>query len=174
VYTVANEAREAIIPARRINVGLPDRADLLSKAALQETGVNRVKHWLQSTNGLRVGLYCLTSLAVLLSLWNLAPALRKRYRRRKLLNTCIAELKSAARVGNEEEIYRLLQRPESMKILAGAESDLVNTLASRLYSKTQTPLQTPHLMETIRSIEVKSRQRRPGMRPSPQNVLAEL
>jgi len=166
--------REAIIPARRINVGLPDRADLLSKAALQETGVNRVKHWLQSTNTLRLSLYCLTSLTVLFSLWNLAPALRVRNRKRKLLNTCIAELKRAARVGNEEEMYRLLQRSESKKILAGAESDLVDTLASRLYSRTQAPIQTPHWMDIIKSIEVNSRRHKPGMRPSPQNVLAEL
>jgi len=172
--TVSNEAREAIIPARRINVGLPDRADLLSKAALQETGVNRVKHWLQSTNTLRLSLYCLTSLTVLFSLWNLAPALRVRNRKRKLLNTCIAELKRAARVGNEEEMYRLLQRSESKKILAGAESDLVDTLASRLYSRTQAPIQTPHWMDIIKSIEVNSRRHKPGMRPSPQNVLAEL
>ncbi len=172
--TVTNEAREAIIPARRINVGLPDHADLLSKAALQETGVNGIKHWLQSTNKLRVSLYCLTTLAVLFSLWNMAPGLRVRNRNRKLLNTCIAELKRAARVGNEEEIYRLLQRPESKKILAGTESDLVNTLASRLYSRTQTPIQTHHLMDIIRSIEVKCGQHKLGIRPSSQNVLAEL
>ncbi len=34
--TVDNVAREAIIPARRINVGLPDRADLLASLALEE------------------------------------------------------------------------------------------------------------------------------------------
>jgi len=169
-----SEAREAIIPARRINVGLPDRADLLSKAALQETGVNRVKHWLQATNWLRIGLYCLTSFAVLFTLWNLAPALRVRSRKRKRLNTCIAELKRAARVGNEEEIYRLLQRSESKNILGGAESDLVETLASRLYSISPTPTQLPHLMEMIKSIEVNSRQYIRGMKPAPQKVLAEL
>jgi len=172
--TVANEAREAIIPARRINVGLPDRADLLSKAALQETGVNRFKLWLQSADWLRAGLYGLTSLALLFSLWNMAPALRVRNRKRKRLNTCIAELKRAARVGNEEEIYRLLQRPESKKILGGAESYLVNVLESRLYSRTQAPTQMPQLMDMIRSIEVKSGQYISGMKPRPKKVLAEL
>ena len=172
--TGTNEAREAIIPARRINIGLPDRADLLSKAALQETGVNRAKHWLQATDWLRTGLYCLTSLAVLFTLWNLAPALRVRHRKRKRFNNCIAELKRAARVGDEEEVYRLLQRSESKKILGGAESELVTTLASRLYSKTPAHTKTPRLMDMIRSIEVKSRQDSSGMQPGPQKVLAEL
>ncbi|MFT6306801.1 MAG: hypothetical protein ACJA0Z_001966 [Halioglobus sp.] len=34
--TLANINKEAIIPARRINVGLPDRADLLVDIALQD------------------------------------------------------------------------------------------------------------------------------------------
>ena len=172
--TATNEAREAIIPARRINVGLPDRADLLSKAALQETGVNRVRHWLQSADWLRVSLYCLTSLAVLFFLWNLVPALRVRNRKRKRLKTCIAELKRAASAGNEEEIYQLLQRSESKKILGGAESELVNTLASRLYSRTQAHTQTPQLMDMIRAIEINSKRHSSGMKPGPKTVLAEL
>jgi len=172
--SAANEAREAIIPARRINVGLPDRTDLLSNIALQEIGVNRVKHWLQTTNWLRAGLYCLASLAALFSLWNLAPELRVRYRKRKQLHTCIAELKRAARVGSEDEIYRLLQRPESKIILGGAESDLVNALESRLYSKTQAPTQTFRLMDMIRSIEINSKRYSSRIKPSPKTVLAEL
>ena len=172
--TVTNEAREAIIPARRINVGLPDRADLLSKAALQETGVNRVKHWLQATDWLRTGLYCLTAFAVLFTLWNQAPALRVRNRKRKRLNTCITELKKAARAGDEEEVYRLLQRPELKKILGGAESELVNTLASRLYSRTPARTKTPRLMDMIRSIETKTRRHSSRMKFGPKTVLAEL
>jgi len=172
--TSASEMREAIIPARRINVGLPDRADLLSKAALQETGVNRFRHWLQSADWLRLCLYALASLAVLFSLWNMAPALRVRNRKRKLLNTCIADLKRAARADNEEEVYRLLQQTESKKILGGAESDLVSALESRLYSRTPASTQTPQLMDMIRSIEVKSKKYSSGMKPAPKTVLAEL
>ena len=33
--TVTGQAREAIVPARRVNIGLPDRADLLADAALE-------------------------------------------------------------------------------------------------------------------------------------------
>lgn len=41
--TSSSENREAIIPARRINVGLPDRADLLAELALNEQWFDRVK-----------------------------------------------------------------------------------------------------------------------------------
>ncbi len=47
--TRTNEEEEAIIPARRINVGLPDRADLLSDVALAEQPLERVKLALQSS-----------------------------------------------------------------------------------------------------------------------------
>jgi len=172
--TVTNEAREAIIPARRINVGLPDRTDLLSKAALQETGINRFRFWLQSTNWLGTGLYCLTTLAVLFSLWNLAPGVRANYRQRKRLNTCLAELKRAARVGDEEEIYRLLKRTETKSILCGAESNLVRELESRLYSRAQAPMQAFRLLEMIKSIEVKCRRYSTGIKSGPRTVLTEL
>ena len=47
--TRSNEAQEAIIPARRINVGLPDRADLLSDVALAEEPMTRIVLALQSS-----------------------------------------------------------------------------------------------------------------------------
>ena len=42
------ELREAIIPARRINVGLPDRADLLADIALQGNQWDTLTLWIQS------------------------------------------------------------------------------------------------------------------------------
>ena len=90
------------------------------------------------------------------------------------MKTCITELKRAASAGNEEEIYQLLQRSESKKILGGAESELVNTLASRLYSRTQAHTQTPQLMDMIRAIEINSKRHSSGMKPGPKTVLAEL
>ena len=47
--TTSDEAQEAIIPARRINVGLPDRADLLSDVALAEQPLARIMLSLQSS-----------------------------------------------------------------------------------------------------------------------------
>jgi len=63
--TNSDQAREAIIPARRINIGLPDRADLLQKLAQQETGVSNLQHWWQSANRSRSALYALTLLGLL-------------------------------------------------------------------------------------------------------------
>jgi len=146
----------------------------IRKAALQETGINRFRFWLQSTNWLGTGLYCLTTLAVLFSLWNLAPGVRVNYRQRKRLNTCLAELKRAARVGNEEEIYRLLKRTETKSILCGAESNLVRELESRLYSRAQAPMQAFRLLEMIKSIEVKCRRYSTGIKSGPRTVLTEL
>lgn len=44
----SNTAREAIIPARRINVGLPDRADLLAELATSHSWLNRLTLRLRS------------------------------------------------------------------------------------------------------------------------------
>ena len=47
--TTSDMEQEAIIPARRINVGLPDRADLLSDVALAEQPLTRIMLSLQSS-----------------------------------------------------------------------------------------------------------------------------
>ena len=46
--TVENKMKEAIIPARRINVGLPERADVLANLALKRTPWERLKLTLRS------------------------------------------------------------------------------------------------------------------------------
>lgn len=51
--TVTDTAREAIIPARRINVGLPDRADLLASLALEGNWFDRVRLWLEGSSSTR-------------------------------------------------------------------------------------------------------------------------
>jgi hypothetical protein len=43
-----SQSREAIIPARRINIGLPDRADLLADLALKERWLDRINLELRS------------------------------------------------------------------------------------------------------------------------------
>ena len=64
------ENREAIIPARRINVGLPDRADLLAELALNEQWFDRLKLEIRSySNGFaywHVTLLVLSFIAVIL------------------------------------------------------------------------------------------------------------
>jgi len=168
------EIQEAIIPARRINVGLPDRADLLSNAALQKTGVNRVNHLVQTTDWLRAVLYALTLIASGYCLWNVVPRLSVCYRKRQQVNRCIAELKTAARSGNEKEIYTLLQRPHSKQVLGGTEADLVRTLESRLYSRSGTPRQALQLIPIIKSIERKVKSNGFGIKSSSKSVLAKI
>ena len=48
-HTLENTPREAIIPARRINVGLPDRADLLADIALKDNWGARLKFKISSS-----------------------------------------------------------------------------------------------------------------------------
>lgn len=76
--TVANEAREAIIPARRINVGLPDRADLLSDVALADKPLERLKLTLQSTGRKWSGWHWLMGALGLISVWVLIQEIRWR------------------------------------------------------------------------------------------------
>lgn len=47
--TVENKMSEAIIPARRINVGLPERADVLANLALKRTPWERLKLFVKTT-----------------------------------------------------------------------------------------------------------------------------
>ncbi len=67
--TSTNESREAIIPARRINVGLPDRADLLADVALADDPITRLKLALQSTGRQWSSWYWLLAALGILTLW---------------------------------------------------------------------------------------------------------
>ncbi len=51
--TRSNESREAIIPARRINVGLPERADLLASLALEGHWYDRLLLQLQGNRSMQ-------------------------------------------------------------------------------------------------------------------------
>jgi len=108
-------------------------------------------------------------------LWNLAPGLLARYRKHRQLNTCISDLKSAASANNEEQMYALLQRPQSKQILAGAESDLVRALESRLYSRAKVQQQAPQWMSMIKSVAYGAKKKNSvGIKPDSKTALAEL
>ena len=172
--TGANEAREAIIPARRINVGLPDRADLLSKVALQETGISGFKHQLQSTDWLRFSLYSLAVVAAVLSLYRLFPAARARYRKKQQLKKYFSRLKNAARKNDEPEVYRLLRLPGSEQLLAGHGRELERTLESRLYSTRATPEPKFNLMAMIRTTEKNAKHAAGKTTQTNNSALAEI
>lgn len=131
--TRTNEAKEAIIPARRINVGLPDRADVLSKLALQETGVNRIKHWLQSTSWFRLAALIIGSVSGIILLWIVLPQLITRLRRKYKMHRHLSELKSLAERGDYSALYRTLNTPKSRKLMAGSDKHVRHTLESLLF-----------------------------------------
>lgn len=74
--TQTHEAKEAIIPARRINVGIPDRADLLADVALAEQPLARVLLSLQSSGRRWSVWYWALGLLSVLGLWALAREIR--------------------------------------------------------------------------------------------------
>ncbi len=171
-----SEYKEAIIPARRINVGLPDRADVLSKLALQETGVNRFKHWLQSTNQLRFFIYVASVISVLILLFLWLPALVKWIGHRARLQQHFSALRTSARRGNEA-LYRQLQQPPSRALLAGAESDLVKQLEYHLFSPhlPQTNLPLLSMLDSIqRQVKADGKRRKQEKHFVQQRALAQL
>ena len=64
-HTLENTPREAIIPARRINVGLPDRADLLADIALKDNWGARLKFKISSSEIQRAPWYISFSMLVI-------------------------------------------------------------------------------------------------------------
>lgn len=69
--TERQQAAEAIVPARRVNIGLPDRADLLANIALEQSGSVRFNILLASVKlptAIGVSLAVFLALAVLLAL----------------------------------------------------------------------------------------------------------
>lgn len=74
--TLTNEPSEVIIPARRINVRLPDRADLLSDMALANDPLARIKLTLQSTGRGWSSWHWLLGALAILALWVLVREVR--------------------------------------------------------------------------------------------------
>lgn len=127
-------AREAIIPARRINVGLPDRANVLSKLALEESGISRLKFQLQTANPLRLLSHIAAGIALVYLLWCLVPYILNRSPHQRHLNQHLRHLKTIAHRGDARELYQTLMTPYSRQLLQGAERELVSRLETLLFS----------------------------------------
>lgn len=80
--TQTNTHEEAILPARRINIGLPDRADLLADLAMNNSGLSR---WLFNMRGFARWQPLLIALGTLMALAALFPLLRDGVRRHLML-----------------------------------------------------------------------------------------
>jgi len=96
--TTSNESRDAIIPARRINVGLPERADLLASLALDGNGFDRLLLRLKgSTAAQSLPWRALLGLLGLLACWIWLQELRhsrqeRRRQEQNLKSTVLPEL----------------------------------------------------------------------------------
>lgn len=171
--TKLGEAKEAIIPARRINVGLPDRADVLTKLALQETGVNKFKHWLQTTDQLRLITYLVASVCALLWLTLVIPWISHRLSHRYRLHRHFSELYAIARTGSVEALYQRLMRPDSQRLLAGSQQRLIKLLEKHLFSS-DTPRNTLPLSSMLKHLNRQARSRTVKQGNNSTRVLAEL
>ena len=152
--TTQQQAAEAIIPARRINVALPDRKDVLKKMALQDTGTSRVRHWLQSTGWLRATLFMTAAVAMVVLLAITVPTIVAQLKYRITRHQHLQKIRLLAKHNDAQALYRLLNERHSQEILAGTEQQLLNDLQQRLYSTQTIQDYFPSLSELIKSIDL--------------------
>lgn len=171
--TQQQSSREAIIPARRINVGLPDRADVLSKLALEESGISRIKFKLQTINPLRLLSYCAATIAIFYLLLRTIPFIWRRLRYRARLNRHLKHLKTVARQQNAQELYRILKTTHSRRLLQGSEQDLVLRLESCLFSDHIEQNDHP-LSDWLKPVISRTKKRRVSVSSMSGDALADL
>ncbi len=171
--TQSQTLREAIIPARRINVGLPDRADVLSKLALEESGINRLRLRLQSIGPLRT----LSTLAALVATFFLicwsAPSAWRKIRYRTALNRHLKQLRNIARRGDSKALYHSLKSPRSVYLLQGIERELILRLEDTVFSANSSSA-TPPLIQWLKPVVNRARRLTITDKPTTASQLAEL
>ncbi len=138
--TTRNSATQSIIPARRINVGLPDRADLLSSIALTETGATGLKHWLQSTSTARLSLYIAGTFSTLLLLYVTLPELIRQLAGTNKKRQRYARLRQFARQGDIQSICTQLASITGNNPTARVAREFSERLQSALYAPDTTEL----------------------------------
>ena len=104
--TEAGMARESILPARRINVGIPDRDALLLQAVEERTMIGRLAAWLRVTTA--PGMMAATSLGLLLAaaglgLGNRIGMLRQRWHVRRSWRRLVREARQVIRSASPPE-----------------------------------------------------------------------
>ncbi len=143
--THSGSMRESVIPARRINVGLPDRADLLKELALRETRWNRLQYQLQGLVAWQPVLILLAAIAMLATAFpyilKMLAAIRLRLQRRQWLT----KLYTANKNKNWQRLYQLLKHnqteTDTLQITRNASyQQLHEVLTKALFA---TPAQEP-------------------------------
>lgn len=174
--TEQRAAREAIVPARRINVGLPDRADVLSKLALEESRGSQIKHWLQSADTVRLASYVAAVLATIGLLWMALQGPARRWRRHRKLHRHINVLRRLARHNHTTALYQLLQSTASKQLLQGAEHSLVSKLEAQLFCSTAPTDRHNHppLSDWLTPVVKQALHQHYNLRPRTVDTLAKL
>jgi hypothetical protein len=132
--TAQQAHREAIVPARRINVGLPDRADVLKKLALEESRFGQLQHRLQSAGPVRLLSVLAGSVALLYLLWVFFSKARGTFKQGRQLRRHLAMLQRHAKNGDAMRLYDALRSAQSRKILHGGAQPLVSQLEQQLFA----------------------------------------
>jgi len=129
--TENNKTQEAIIPARRINVGLPEKAGLLKELAMERSGLSSFKLWVRDSNWLRLLVY---GLAVVILIGFSVHSLVKKwssFRSYRRIRKMKAEL---AEIAGRENWHELYQRVLEYGFKANtSNSELREYLSNRLY-----------------------------------------
>ena len=114
--TIENKMSESIIPARRINVGLPERADVLASLALRRTLWERSKLYIRSMNvswTLPAMLFALLSITYFFIYRSLYT---RKLSRRMHQHRCIRQINHAVHNQNWLKVWTLLEAaPASMR-----------------------------------------------------------
>ena len=170
--TQTDESSEAIIPARRINVGLPDRADLLAELALQDTGTNRFLNRIKSTPLLRLIIYTLAMVGLLYLLLTGSRFVLRSFRAASEhyhLKQALLSLKN-----NPQELYEHLNNlNRKQRAASDAMRALQQRLQDHLFDKNATPLDQKEIDDLIRQLS-RQRVRNTDNAKHYASVLAEL
>jgi len=135
--TETNTHEEAILPARRINIGLPDRADLLADLAINNSGLSR---WLFSLRSFARWQPLLIALGTLLALAALLPLLRDGVRRHRMLryqHRKIRKLEALRIKARWQALYSELNKltdKQEINTSSAAYQNLIRNLQQVLFS----------------------------------------
>jgi len=117
-----DKAREAIIPARRINVGLPERADVLAKLAADNKRTYQLTKWAARFNAANNLIWLLPIISFGMACWLLHRALQPAHYIKRLIRQYIVsftqqrwqhKFTKAVNASDWPQAYALLQQLNS-------------------------------------------------------------
>lgn len=166
--TQTNKAAEVIIPARRINVGLPDRADLLKKIAQEQTGISAYQSWWYNAGKERLVLYALTFIVlvplVIISAKQIGALARNNLK-------ALVQRRLLTRLAQQRRFTELVEKlsPFYATQYGNNDNPLLARLQRHLYAKDVTPLDVTHMVAQIGALNLRAQSE-----STPEPKLSEL